>query len=108
MKLASTARPAAHICTRRPPACERGAAEKTAAPAPAPAVSTTPVQSIALLGITNAGRGDTAWLVHLGSREREIAGAGESAFGFTVKAVRAESVVLTRGGVDSVLRWARS
>jgi hypothetical protein len=57
-----------------------------------------------LIGVTQLGDQVRAWLVDLDTQQRDTVGVGDSAFGFAVKQVGAESVVLTRGGRDFVLR----
>lgn len=56
-----------------------------------------PVKNIALMGVTQQGDDGRAWLVDLESRTREVVGEGEEAFGFTVKEIDDESVLLARG-----------
>ena len=56
----------------------------TAAPEPAPLPApapVSPVKSIALMGVTQQDSAETAWLVNVDTRERELASEGESAFG---------------------------
>jgi hypothetical protein len=55
------------------------------------------VKQIALMGVTQHGDETSAWLVDLQTREREVANSGDSAFGFTVKEVGPESVLLVQG-----------
>jgi len=56
------------------------------------------VKQIALTGVTQQGDAPTAWLVDIGTHERETVSAGESAFGFVVKEIGAESVLLAQDG----------
>lgn len=63
-----------------------------------------PVKNIALMGVTFSGGKDVAWLVDLSSRERELAGEGQSAFGFHVESLEPDRVVLSRGGTEYSLR----
>lgn len=58
------------------------------------------VKQIALMGVTQQGEAPTAWLVDIGTQERETAVAGESAFGFVVKEISAESVRLAQDGEE--------
>jgi hypothetical protein len=100
-------RPAAGV---RVPAAVKPAAPAPTAPStpsgprPAPVAPDDPVKNVALSGVTHANNADQAWLVNLTSRDREAAAVGESAFGFTVKEIRAESVTLARGSESYVLR----
>jgi len=77
----------------------------TPAPAPAPPKPIeSPVKSLALMGLTHRDQEDTAWLVDLNDLSRETAEVGEQAFGFTVKEIGAESVLLSRNGAEYELR----
>lgn len=81
------------------------APEKTPAPAPAPApVPESPVKNIALVGVTHTDQRATAWLVDTSSNQREEAAQGASAFGFTIKNVEDDAVVLERAGQDYTVR----
>jgi hypothetical protein len=62
------------------------------------------VKQIALMGVTQQGDELTAWLVDLSTQAREEAEAGENAFGFEVKEVSADSVVLTQGPEEFTVR----
>ncbi len=73
------------------------------APAPPPP-PVDPIRNVALMGVTHANGEDSAWLVDLSDQEREIVNVGDRAFGFTIKAIEPESVVLTRNGDDFELR----
>ncbi|MGV3724658.1 MAG: hypothetical protein ACO1SX_27490, partial [Actinomycetota bacterium] len=82
---------------------------KTPAAAPAPvspaeSPAEASVKQIALMGVTQQGDEITAWLVDLTTQAREEAEAGESAFGFNVKEVSAESVVLAQGNEEFTVR----
>jgi hypothetical protein len=94
----------------RKPAATAAAPKPTAsAPAPAPpAPAVSPaeagVKQIALMGVTQQGDEITAWLVDLATQAREEAEAGDSAFGFDVKEVSADSVVLTQGTEEFTVR----
>jgi hypothetical protein len=80
------------------------AAEPVPAPAPAPPPApVSPVKSIALMGVTHQDAGETAWLVNVDTRERELASEGESAFGLTVKEIGPESVLVTHDGQEYTL-----
>jgi hypothetical protein len=77
--------------------------------APAPVVvpakpAESPVKSLALMGLTHRGKEDTAWLVDISNMERETAEVGDRAFGFTVKEIGAETVLLSRNGTEYELR----
>jgi hypothetical protein len=79
------------------------------APGKSPAPSTVlppsdPVKNLALMGITRQGDSDLAWLVDVTNQDREAVGKGQTAFGFTVKQIDPESVILTRGSDQFVLR----
>lgn len=79
-----------------------GAAAAPAAPAtPAPVES--PVKNIALMGVTSRGSTEQAWLVDLNSGERETVAEGEPVFGFTLKDIDTESVVLAKGDDEYTL-----
>lgn len=69
-----------------------GVGQRTASAAP------VPVRDVALMGVTNLGDRTEAWLVNVRNRQRERARPGESAFGFVVKRVGPEEVVLSREG----------
>ncbi len=78
-----------------------GAAETDTAVPTAPA---NPVQNIALMGVTHMGEDDRAWLVDVESQEREVVGEGEEAFGFTLKTIDDEQVLLVRGDEEFTIR----
>lgn len=75
-----------------------------APPSPAPPVAEDAVKNLALLGVTYADGKDAAWLMDLGTRNRETAAVGEAVLGFTVKEIEPDRVLLTRGGRDYSLR----
>jgi hypothetical protein len=58
------------------------------------------IKQIALMGVTQQGESPTAWLVDISTQERETAAPGESAFGFVVKEIGAESVLLAQDGEE--------
>lgn len=70
-----------------------------AAPKPQPAPA-----NLALIGVTEVGDRTQAWLMDLDSRTKETVSPGGTAFGFKVKSVGPERVVLTRGGREYSLR----
>lgn len=70
---------------------------ENSAPEPAP-------RNLVLVGITQVGDRTQAWLMDTDSRTREIVSPGQPAFGFRVKSVDADRVVLTRGGRNYALR----
>lgn len=74
---------------------------EVATPAPAPE---SPVKNIALVGVTHADERDTAWLVDTSSNERESVAEGGQAFGFTIKDVEEDAVILARDGQDYTVR----
>lgn len=63
-----------------------------------------PPHMLALVGVTSVGARTQAWLVDLSTRQRATLSVGESAFGYRLKRVSPERVVLTRGGQDFPLR----
>ncbi len=63
---------------------------------------------VALVGVTELGDRLTAWLVDLSSHERRDVSVGDAAFGYVVKSIQAESVVLTQQGKDTELRFGQS
>ena len=77
-------------------------AAEPAKPTPAPE-PVNPVKSIALMGVTNRGDVETAWLVNLENQERELAAVGDRAFGMTIKDIEPEQVVLTDGNEEYLL-----
>lgn len=74
-----------------------------ASPAPAPAQDEA-VKSIALTGVTSQGGQEQALLFDLNSRERQAVAVGGSAFGFTVRRIEPEAVVLARGASEYTIR----
>lgn len=91
-------RPVKPVSTTPKPATE---APKPAETKPTPEAA---VKQIALMGVTQQGEAPTAWLVDISTHERETVGAGESAFGFTVKEIGAESVLLAQAGEEFTVR----
>lgn len=74
-------------------------------PGPAPVVQPEdPVKNIALTGVAHEGGRDVAFLLDLKSNEREQVRAGDRAFGFTLRKVEPESVVLARGSSEYTVR----
>lgn len=71
-------------------------------PTPQPSKPTpeAAVKQIALTGVTQQGDAPTAWLVDIETHERETVALGESAFGFVVKEIGAESVLLAQDGEE--------
>jgi hypothetical protein len=69
-----------------------------------PAAPSDPLKSIALTGVTHESGADRVWLVNIDSRDRETAAVGQQAFGFKVKAIHPDRVVLERDGGEHVLR----
>jgi hypothetical protein len=63
-------------------------------PSPAPA---RVAPNLALMGITRVGDRDEVWLVDTRTREREVVGKGQTAFGWTVRRIGTENVTLARG-----------
>jgi hypothetical protein len=64
------------------------------------------IKSVALMAVTHEDGKDRAWLVNLktSDREREEASVGDSVFGFKVKEIDPESVVLADGRSEFKLR----
>lgn len=58
------------------------------------------IKQIALTGVTQQGDAPTAWLMDISTHERETAAPGESAFGFVVKEIGTESVLLAQDGEE--------
>lgn len=94
--------PTTQVRTR--PTAPQVAAKPQVTEAPKPEVTKpTPeaaVKQIALTGVTQQGDAPTAWLVDIETHERETVAAGESAFGFVVKEISAESVLLAQDGEE--------
>ena len=63
----------------------------------APVPETAP-RNLVLIGVTQVGDRAQAWLMDVDSRTKETVSPGATAFGFRVKSVGPEQVVLTRGG----------
>jgi hypothetical protein len=61
-------------------------------------------RNLVLVGVTQVGDRSQAWLMDVDSRTKETVAPGGTAFGFRVKSVGPERVVLTRGGRDYALR----
>jgi hypothetical protein len=72
-----------------------------AAPKPAPQAAP---RNLALVGVTQVGTRSQAWLMDTDSRTKETVSPGGMAFGFRVKSVGPEQVLLTRGGKEYALR----
>jgi hypothetical protein len=64
----------------------------------------TGAKNIALMGVTNSDGEDQAWLVNLDNQEREVVDEGGAAWGFTVKDIEDESIILARGAEQFTLR----
>jgi hypothetical protein len=62
------------------------------------------VKNIALTGVTHENGQDMAWLVDVSSHDRTTAEKGESAFGFTIKEIQPEAVLLSRGTDEFLVR----
>lgn len=76
----------------------------TAAPRTKKASAADPTQNLRLEGVTALGDHSSAWLVDRASGRKITVAPGEAAFGFTVKQVAPERVVLSRGGREFTLR----
>jgi hypothetical protein len=63
-----------------------------------------PVRNIALLGISGEGSDREALMMDTSSQERESASEGDRVFGFTLREIGSDSVTLTRGGDEYVVR----
>lgn len=86
------------VLTAQP--AETGGESATAAPAP----PESPVKDLALMGVTRQSGDERAWLIDVNNNERETVGEGGTAWGFTVRDIEPESVVLTRGDEQWTLR----
>ena len=75
----------------------------TAAPRAKKASVADPTQNLRLEGVTALGDHASAWLVDRSSGRKITVAPGEAAFGFTVKQVAPERVVLSRGGREFTL-----
>lgn len=62
------------------------------------------VKNIALTGVTHENGQDMAWLIDVSSHDRQTAEKGESAFGFTIKEIQPEAVLLSRGADEFLVR----
>jgi hypothetical protein len=93
----------------------RKPAPPMAAPKPPPAPVTSPaataaaaraeaVKNIALTGVTDGSGQSLAWFVDISNNDRQTAEKGAAAFGFTVKEIRPDSVLLTSGSDEFVVR----
>lgn len=77
-------------------------------PVPARTVSSrepaeSPVKNLALMGVTQRGAEEEAWLVDISSRERQTVGEGDEAWGFRVQQIEPASVRLVRDGDEYTL-----
>jgi hypothetical protein len=81
-----------------------GAAAPVAAQGTSAPGSAVPPRNLALIGVTQVGDLSKAWLVDLDTNRRETAGPGGLAFGYRVKQVGADRVILTRSGRQFVLK----
>ena len=63
-----------------------------------------PLKSIALAGLTREGNTQRAWLVQLDTLDREEVGVGEPVFGFRLKEIGDDSVLLSRNSHNYELR----
>lgn len=89
---------------RRPRKTAPPASPKTVTPAPAVDPPDSPVQNIALMGVTHTDGEDQAWLVDVSTQEREVVDEGDAAWGFTVKQIAEEQIVLARGTDQFTIR----
>jgi hypothetical protein len=71
---------------------------------PAPEDVGSPVKNIAVMGVTVRDNVDRAWLVDLETQERAVAAEGEEAFGFTIKDIEGDNVLLARADDEYPLR----
>ena len=62
------------------------------------------VKDIALMGVTHSDGSDQAWLVNLENQEREVVDEGGAAWGFTVKDIDDDTIILARGSDQFTLR----
>ncbi len=63
-----------------------------------------PLDGLALVGITNRGDEDEAWLYDLEAKRQEVLGEGDQAFGFRLVSVEPDSITLSRDGQQFHLR----
>ncbi|MFN3650692.1 MAG: hypothetical protein ACK47B_14040 [Armatimonadota bacterium] len=63
-----------------------------------------PVKSIALTAVVNEDSGEQALLVNIRTRDRETVSEGDQVFGFTVRDIQPEAVLLARGGGEYTVR----
>lgn len=100
------ARPATPVAVRSTPQVTTPPNTGNIKPLPpvGPVAQADPVKNIALTGVTREGRTDRAWLIDISRSDRETVARGESAFGFTVKEIQDEAVVLSQGGRDYTVR----
>lgn len=100
------AKPAAPAARRQPQAASTTETKKaeTEAPKTPPAPPASPVQNIALMGVTHSDKENQAWLVDLSTQEREVVDEGGAAWGFTVKNIGDEQIVLAKGNDQFTIR----
>lgn len=88
---------------RNSPRSEAGAAADMAGAGPGISASApeSPVKSLALMGVTSVGAsGPQAWMVNTENGERETGHPGDEVFGFTLKAISEDAVLLARNGEE--------
>ncbi|MFN3648975.1 MAG: hypothetical protein ACK47B_05280 [Armatimonadota bacterium] len=95
--------PAPSADQRSAPATQPAAVEPPV-PAAAGPEESDPVKNIALMGVTNGGAGERAWLVDLQTKDRDPFEEGQEAYGFTVGDIERNQVVLVRDGNEYVVR----
>jgi hypothetical protein len=71
---------------------------------PVAAAKDEAVKNIALTGVTDGAGQSLAWFVDISNNDRQTAEKGSAAFGFTVKEIHADSVLLTRGSDEFLVR----
>lgn len=83
---------------RSAPAPPSPAASASEPAEPGAIAADDPVKNLALMGVTSVGSsGPQAWLVNIDSGERELGRPGDEVFGFTLRAVDDDAVLLSRG-----------
>lgn len=99
-----TSRAAVRVAPSRPaPVAQERAGGETPVSEASPTAADA-VKNIALMGVTHSEGEDHAWLVDLSTRDREVVDEGKEAWGFTVKRIEDEHIVLARGGDQFTLR----
>lgn len=100
-----TSRPAVRVQKASADSNRTPAGQVSHAPAPAPApTAADQVKNIALVGVTHSDGEDHAWLMDVSTQEREVVDEGGAAWGFTVKDISDEQIILARGTDQFTIR----